>query len=839
MQKKYILLDSAMGTQLQAGGLPPGAIPEIWGMQHPEIVEEIHRRNIRAGSEVIYTNTFGANRLKLEGSGISVEEVVRANVEAAKRSVRGTSVKIALDIGPSGALLKPLGTMAFEEAVDVFREIVTAGEAAGADLVIFETFTDLYEMKAAVLAARENTKLPVWTTMSFEENGRTFLGTDAAAMAMTLEGLGVSALGINCSLGPAEILPIAREMRRWTGLPMIIKPNAGLPDPRTGAYAIGAEEFAGEMVPFLKMGVRYLGGCCGTTPDFVRALANRSRAVSEMAGAPESAAASEYASPECRGICSASKVTVLDGRVNVIGERINPTGKKRFQQALRSRDMNYVTELAIQQQEAGADILDINVGVPGLPEAELMAEVVQAVQSVTDLPLQIDSTNPEAVEAGLRVLNGRGIVNSVNGEKEKQDQILPIVKKYGAAVVGLAMDEKGLPKTAEDRVRVARHILDACGAYGIPRADVFIDCLTLTVSAQQDQAMETLRAVERIHRELGLHCVLGVSNISFGLPARAHVTASFLTQAMYCGLDLPIINPNQKAIMDAVASFRALSGADENCSAYIERFAEEERAAKAEGRSGGGSTGHDGTSTESGGSTGQHGGGSTGHDGTSTGLNGAPGRSAGGEADAARMMEAVLKGRKREAERLTRDFLSAGTPGMEIIDRMIIPALDVVGDRYETGEIFLPQLINAANAACAGLDLIKAGLQEQEAAENRGTILIATVQGDIHDIGKNIVKVVLENYGYRIIDLGRDVKPETIVETARREHVGLVGLSALMTTTVGAMRRTIEAIHEADLPCRIMVGGAVMTADFAKEIGADYYVADAKASCDVAKKVLG
>ncbi len=812
MQKKYILLDSAMGTQLQAGGLPPGAIPEIWGMQHPEIVEEIHRRNIQAGSEVIYTNTFGANRLKLEGSGISVEKVVRANVEAAKRSVRGTSVKIALDIGPSGALLKPLGTMAFEEAVDVFREIVTAGEAAGADLVIFETFTDLYEMKAAVLAARENTKLPVWTTMSFEENGRTFLGTDAAAMAMTLEGLGVSALGINCSLGPAEILPIAREMRRWTGLPMIIKPNAGLPDPRTGAYAIGAEEFAGEMVPFLKMGVRYLGGCCGTTPDFVRALANRSRAVSEMAGAPEvaagsksaaapeSAEASEYASPECRGICSASKVTVLDGRVNVIGERINPTGKKRFQQALRSRDMNYVTELAIQQQEAGADILDINVGVPGLPEAELMAEVVQAVQSVTDLPLQIDSTNPEAVEAGL---------------------ILPIVKKYGAAVVGLAMDEKGLPKTAEDRVRVARNILEACGAHGIPREDVFIDCLTLTVSAQQDQAMETLRAVERIHRELGLHCVLGVSNISFGLPARAHVTASFLTQAMYCGLDLPIINPNQKAIMDAVASFRALSGSDENCSAYIERFAEEERAAKAEGRSGGGSTGLN--SRPGGASADQSG-------------------SAGGETDAspaARMLEAVLKGRKREAERLTRDFLSAGTPGMEIIDRMIIPALDVVGDRYETGEIFLPQLINAANAACAGLDLIKAGLQEQESAENRGTILIATVQGDIHDIGKNIVKVVLENYGYRIIDLGRDVKPETIVETARREHVGLVGLSALMTTTVGAMRRTIEAIHEADLPCRIMVGGAVMTADFAKEIGADYYVADAKASCDVAKKVLG
>lgn len=840
MQKKYILLDSAMGTQLQAGGLPPGAIPEIWGMQHPEIVEEIHRRNIRAGSEVIYTNTFGANRLKLEGSGISVEKVVRANVEAAKRSVRGTSVKIALDIGPSGALLKPLGTMAFEEAVDVFREIVTAGEEAGADLVIFETFTDLYEMKAAVLAARENTKLPVWTTMSFEENGRTFLGTDAAAMAMTLEGLGVSALGINCSLGPAEILPIAREMRRWTGLPMIIKPNAGLPDPRTGAYAIGAEEFAGEMVPFLKMGVRYLGGCCGTTPDFVRALADRSRAVSEMAeepeaaagsksaAAPESAEASNNASPECRGICSASKVTVLDGRVNVIGERINPTGKKRFQQALRSRDMNYVTELAIQQQEAGADILDINVGVPGLPEAELMAEVVQAVQSVTDLPLQIDSTNPEAVEAGLRVLNGRGIVNSVNGEKEKQDRILPIVKKYGAAVVGLAMDEKGLPKTAEDRVRVARNILEACGAYGIPREDVFIDCLTLTVSAQQDQAMETLRAVERIHRELGLHCVLGVSNISFGLPARAHVTASFLTQAMYCGLDLPIINPNQKAIMDAVASFRALSGSDENCSAYIERFAEEERAAKAEGRSGGGSTGHDGTST----------GLNSRPDGASADQSG----SAGGETDAspaARMLEAVLKGRKREAERLTRDFLSAGTPGMEIIDRMIIPALDVVGDRYETGEIFLPQLINAANAACAGLDLIKAGLQEQEAAENRGTILIATVQGDIHDIGKNIVKVVLENYGYRIIDLGRDVKPETIVETVRREHVGLVGLSALMTTTVGAMRRTIEAIHEADLPCRIMVGGAVMTVDFAKEIGADYYVADAKASCDVAKKVLG
>lgn len=776
--KKLILLDGAMGTMLQNAGLQLGERPELFGMQQPEILENIQRRYVEAGSNVIYANTFGANAHKLKGTGYSVEEVLSANIAAAKRAAAGQA-QVALDVGPIGELMEPLGTLSFDDAYDIFKEMVTAGARAGADLVVFETMTDLYEVKAAVLAAKENSDLPVWVTMSFEAGGRTFTGTTVAAMAATLDGLGVDAMGINCSLGPAEIYPLIEEMRQWTDRPLIVKPNAGLPDPATGEYDMNASDFAEQMKPFTELGVYIFGGCCGTTPEFIEGLGR-------FEGAAE-----DVRPVRRRGVCSASQMTDFDG-VRVIGERINPTGKKRFQQALKEHDLNYIMERAIEQADAGADILDINVGLPGLDEPAMMADVVQAVQSVVSLPLQIDSSNPEAIEAGLRVCNGRAIVNSVNGEDETLEKILPIVKKYGAAVVGLTMDKEGIPQTAQKRFEVAEKIVRAAEDAGIPREDVLIDCLTLTISAQQEQAVETLKAVRMVHEQLGLHCVLGVSNISFGLPVRNHITVSFLTQAMYCGLDLPIVNPNQKEIMDAIVSFRALSGEDVQCGAYIERFA--------------------GVSQER--------------------------QSSPGPVEMTVEM-AVLKGLKQETRDLTARLLET-MPEMDVINQKLIPALDVVGDKYEKQEIFLPQLINAANAACAGFDLIKDRIAGRGGESvSKGKIIMATVEGDIHDIGKNIVRVVLENYGYRVIDLGRDVPVQKVVDAAIAEDVHLIGLSALMTTTVVSMKKTIQALRDSGHPCKIFVGGAVLTPEYAEEIGADYYTKDAKASVDVAKEVLG
>lgn len=772
------LLDGAMGTMLQAAGMGLGERPEIFGVHHPEILERIQRSYVDAGSRVIYANTFGANAHKLIGTGYTVETLVSQNIAIAKRAANGRA-KVALDVGPLGELMEPLGTLSFTDAYGMYAQMVRAGEAAGADLVVFETMTDLYEVKAAVLAAQENSSLPVWVTMSFEDNGRTFTGTTVASMAATLDGLDVAAMGINCSLGPVEIYPLIEEMRKWTDKPLIVKPNAGLPDPATGGYNIGATEFAHQMAKFPALGVSILGGCCGTTPEFITALAELPDAVEDIR------------TERRQGVCSASQMVELSG-IRVIGERINPTGKKRFQQALRERDFNYIMERAIEQQEAGADILDINVGLPGMDEAKMMEQVVKAVQSVVSLPLQIDSSDPQAIEAGLRACNGRAIVNSVNAEQEKLDAILPIAKRYGAAVVGLTMDKSGIPQTAEARFAMAQTILQQAKKHGIPKEDVLIDCLTLTISAQQEQAVETLKAVRMVHEQLGLHCVLGVSNISFGLPERNNITISFLTQAMLCGLDLPIVNPNLKPIMDAIVSYRALSGEDVHCEAYIERFAHVELEKKV-------STAASEMTVEA----------------------------------------AVLKGLKQETAELTEQLLESMSE-LDVINQKLIPALDVVGEKYEKQEIFLPQLINSANAACAGFDLIKLRIAKRGGnMVSKGKILLATVEGDIHDIGKNIVRVVLENYGYQVIDLGRDVPVQKVVETAVAEDVHLVGLSALMTTTVESMRRTIEALHASGHDCQIMVGGAVLTEEYAAAIGADYYTSDAKASVDVAKKVLG
>ena len=776
-----IILDGAMGTMLQSMGMKTGDIPEIFGMQNPEIVSEIYSKYIEAGSNVTYANTFGANRFKLARSGFNVEKVIAENIEIAKKTSNGRS-KVALDVGPIGALMEPLGTLTFDEAYDIFKEMVVAGEKAGADLVIFETMTDLYEVKAAVLAAQENSSLPIWVTMSFEANGRTFTGTTVSSMAQTLDALNIDAMGINCSLGPIEIYPLIKEMKEWTAKPIIVKPNAGLPDPATGKYAINAEEFASQMEVFSEIDVNIMGGCCGTSPEFIKALSNMHVRNCTYEGKAIR-----------RGICSASHMSELN-RINVVGERINPTGKKRFQQALLECDLDYIMGKAIEQVDAGADILDINVGMPGIDEPEMMEKVVKAVQSVVSVPLQIDSTNPEAIERGLRYCNGRAIVNSVNGEDEKLEQILPIVKRYGAAVIGLALDSKGIPEDADGRIAIAEKILKAAEKYGIKKEDVIIDCLTLTISAQQEQAKYTLEAVRRVKNDMGLHCTLGVSNISFGLPERTHVTESFLTQAMYCGLDLPIINPNQKGIMDAVFSFRALSGEDESCSKYIERFAAQDEATEKQ-----------------------------------TALNN----------NSMDIQTAILKGLKKETRELTGKLLE-NMSELEVINSKLIPALDVVGDKYEKQEIFLPQLINSANAACEGFELIKTRIAEKGGQSvSKGKIILATVAGDIHDIGKNIVKVVLENYGFQVLDLGKDVPVETVVKTAIEEDVKLVGLSALMTTTLESMKNTIRALHESGHKCSTIVGGAVLTEEYAKEIGADYYAKDAKASADIAKQFFG
>ena len=781
MENEIILLDGAMGTMLQAAGLPMGELPEVWNLTHPEVVADIQRRYVEAGSRVLYTNTFGANRLKAARCGYSVAELVAGGVRCARMAAGDERVRVALDIGPIGQLLEPLGTLRFEEAYELFREQVVAGAEAGADLIAIETMSDLYEVKAAVLAAKENCDLPVWVTMTFEQSGRTFVGVTVPAMALTLTGLGVDAMGFNCSLGPQELLPLVEELRQWTDKPLILKPNAGLPDPATGEYKISGAAFARDMLAALPLGVRILGGCCGTRPDFIR----------DLSVVMKDAAPAEAAPAVRHGVCSGRRVAELDG-VRVIGERINPTGKKRFQQALRENDIDYILERAIEQQDAGADILDVNVGLPGIDEPAMMTRVVKALQSVTDLPLQIDSSDPAAIEAGLRAVNGKAIVNSVNGRREVLEAVLPLCKKYGAAVVGLCMDESGIPADWRGRADIARRILDAALSYGIPREDVYIDCLTLTVSVQQEQARETLRALRWVKEELGLHTVLGVSNISFGLPARETVTASFLTQALYAGLDLPILNPNLQAVMDAVAAFRVLSGEDRGSAAYIERFS-----ARPESRPV--LLPESGLSIE----------------------------------------DAILRGLGGETARLTvralmeRDELS-------VINELLIPALDKVGEKYEKQEIFLPQLISAANAACEGFELIKDRIARRGGESvSRGKIVLATVHGDIHDIGKNIVRVVLENYGYTVIDLGRDVPAQEIVDAVLRENAGLVGLSALMTTTVLSMAETIKAIRRSGSGCKIMVGGAVLTEDYAMQIGADFYAKDAKQSADIAKKVLG
>ena len=781
LDEPLLILDGAMGTMLQRLGMAPGENSELLNLSRPDWVRRIHRGYVEAGSRVIYANTFGANRRKLRRTGHTVEEVIGAAIRIAREAAGGEDVRVALDVGPIGELLEPLGTLTFEEAYDLFAEMMEAGAAAGADLVAIETMADLYEAKAALLAAKEHTDLPVFVTMTFDETGRTFTGCTVASMARTLTGLGADAVGVNCSLGPKELGGIVDALRKNTHLPLIVKPNAGLPDPVDGHYDLTAEDFSAAMLPLIDRGACIIGGCCGTDPTYISAL--RAAAAGKRPGAGPADPVSF--------VCTPTAPLPLTG-VRVIGERINPTGKKRLQQALLENDLNYLVEVAVQQMDAGADLLDVNVGYPGVDEAAMLPRAVKAIQAAVDLPLQLDSANPDALAAALRVYNGKAAVNSVNGEEASLARVLPIVKKYGAAVVGLTLDENGIPDTAEGRVAIARRILERALALGIPREDVWIDCLTLTVSAQQDQAEVTLRAVEMVRKELGLQTVLGVSNISFGLPNRLLITNTFLARALSSGLTLPIVNPNQREILDTVYAFRALSGEDRQCQRYVERFAQAAPAPQA--------TGKDAKMT---------------------------------------LREAIARGLRAEAGHLARESLKT-TDELALVERELIPALDQVGAGYERGEVFLPQLLSAAQAAQAVFEELRASLAKKGGAPvSKGTLLVATVKGDIHDIGKNIVKTVLENYGYTVVDLGKDVPPETVVEAVKKRGIRLVGLSALMTTTLPAMEETIRQLHCLPDPPVIFVGGAVVTEEYAQRMGADAYARDARASVAIARRVLG
>lgn len=799
--EKLYILDGAMGTMLQKAGCAPGESTIHFALEHPETVLDIHKQYIDAGSDILCAATFGISRLKENELGMSARKALSDILGIADKARAygkgcGRDIKIALDVSNLGELLEPMGTLTFEEAYNEYKYIMRTGEEMGADIVIIETMTDLYDTKAALLAAKENTSLPVIVSMTFEEDGRTFTGTGIEEMVLTMEGLGADAVGINCSLGPEEIFPMACKMKKLTKLPIFIKPNAGLPDPITGEYDITCDGFAEKMKDYVSMGVSMIGGCCGTTPEYIKKIAELKDIYD---GGKEDGGRCDP-DADLLKICSGSRTVAVD-HVTIIGERINPTGKKRLKQALIDEDYDYIMTQAIEQIDAGAEILDVNVGVPAIDDVKMLPNVVKKLQSVTNLPLQIDSSNPEAIEAALRVYNGKAIVNSVNGEKALMEKILPVVKKYGAAVIGLTLDDRGIPKTAEERFEIACTILKKAEKYGIPKEDVIIDCLTLTASAQQKEVNETLRAVKMVKEKLGLKTALGVSNVSFGLPARPVVNRTFLTMAMECGLDLPIINPNDEDMMASVYAFNVLKNTDKNAVAFIDRY---------------------------------------GADGKVSFMSAVKNKSSDRPESAENhdIFYSIEKGMKADTVNAVNELLKEKDE-MTAVNEYLIPALDNVGRGFEKGKIFLPQMLQAATAAQAGFEVIKTRLAASDRESvSLGDVVIATVKGDIHDIGKNIVKVIMENYGYKMIDLGRDVPAEKIVDTVKAKNIKLVGLSALMTTTLKSMEETIAAVKQAAPDCMIMVGGAVLTEDYAGKIGADYYCSDAMKSVEAAQEVF-
>ena len=784
IKNNIVYLDGGMGTLLQKSGLQPGELPERWNISHPEVIKEIHKSYYDSGSNIVNTNTFGANSLKFGTDELS-EIIYHAvkNADEARKASSGKQEKfIALDVGPTGKLLKPLGDLDFEDAVKAFAEVISLGVKYGVDLITIETMNDSYETKAAVLAAKENSDLPIIVTNAYGENGRLMTGADPAVMAAMLEGMGVDAIGANCSLGPKQLMGVMDELLKYCSVPVAFKPNAGLPksDGKVTYYDVDAEEFAQDIKLAVANGVRIVGGCCGTTPEYIKKVCELTRDMR-----PKEIEKKTYS------VCTSYNKAVFFGEKPIlIGERINPTGKKRFKQALLENDIGYILQEAVNQQAKGVHVLDVNVGLPGIDEAQMLTNSVCELQCVTDLPLQIDSSDPVAMESALRRYNGKAMINSVNGKEENLNAIFPLVKKYGGFVVALTLDEKGIPSTVDGRMKIARKILLTAALYGINKKDIIFDPLAMTVSADKMSAVTTLETVKKITEQLGCNTSLGVSNVSFGLPSRDLVNAAFFTTAMENGLSAAIMNPYSERMMEAYYSFNVVKGLDDNCMDFINFASQQEVQPTAKQES------------------------------------------------SLTLKEAIEKGLKEKASEITTAMLGNSAP-LDIVNAHVIPALDNVGKRFEEKKLFLPQLLMSAEAAKASFEVIKATMSADGSSVKKGSIVIATVHGDIHDIGKNIVKLLLENYGYNVIDLGKNVPPETVLRAVTDNHAPLVGLSALMTTTVPAMEETVKLIKENAPWCKTVVGGAVLTQDYADKIGADKYAADAMETVRYAESVIG
>lgn len=778
-----LFFDGGMGTMLQKAGLKAGGLPEVYNIEHPDKVLGIHKMYVESGADVITANTFQASAYKLEDCPYSQEEIITEGVSLAKKSGARFA---ALDIGPLGQLMQPMGTLTFDEAYEEFRTQMIIGEKAGADIILLETMSDLLEVRAAVLAAKENTSLPVFVTMTFQEDGRTFVGCDPKSAAITLSGLGVDALGVNCSLGPKELTGIIDELIKYSRKPVMVQPNAGLPKIVNGetTYNITAEDFADSMEKIVRKGARILGGCCGTTPEFIKKMTERVKDIPVEKLKPSAVTA----------VCSGTMTVEFDGKVTLIGERINPTGKKKLKEKLREQDFTYLVSEAISQQKRGADVLDVNCGLPEIDEAQTIKKAVYEIQSAVNLPLQLDSSDPLAIEAGIRQYNGKPIINSVNGKAESMRAIFPIAAKYGAVVVGLCLNEDGIPETAEGRLAIAQRIVKTAAEYGIPKEDIIIDCLVLTASAQQKMVIETIKAIRLVKRELGVKTVLGVSNVSFGLPARPILNSVFLAAGFGAGLDSAIVNPLSEEIMKVFRAYRVLNNQDADAAEYIAVY--------------------------------------SGYEAEKTAVSGTTVKT---EASGSDLKSLIIDGRRDEVGAETVRLLENSDP-ISIIDDYFIPALDTVGERYEKGTVFLPQLIQSAESVRCGFEVIKEKMPA--ISSNRGTIVLATVKDDIHDIGKNIVKMLLENYGYNVIDLGKDVPIEEVVKAAVENDVKLVGLSALMTTTVKSMKDTITALRNAGSKAKIVVGGAVLNEEYVEFVGADYYGRDARETVKIADMVF-
>ena len=784
LKDNIVIFDGAMGTMLQKEGLPIGENPEVFGLNNPDKLLKIHKKYLEAGSNVLTTNTFGCNELKITKLGYTVEEVIGNAIKVAKQAIEESDKSkprfIALDIGPIGEMLEPMGTLSFDRAYEIFKRQMIQGEKSGADLIIIETMMDLYEAKVAVLAAKENTKLPVICTMTFEADGRSFTGCLPESMVATIEGLGVDALGVNCSLGPKQLMPIVKKITELSNIPIIVQANAGLPEIKDNEaiYNMTADDFLNGVKSFVNMGVSIIGGCCGTNETFIKNICDNMDLSKKK----------EFNKKESTIVCSSSKYVYIQGPT-IVGERLNPTGRQPLIDAYVSGANDYVINLALDQVDEGAEILNVNVGVPNLDEEKSIIKVIKGIQEVVDTPLQIDSSHKNTLEAGLRYYNGRTIVNSVNGKEESLESILPIASKYGACIVGLTLDENGIPDTAEGRFEIAKKIVERAESYGIKRKDIFIDCLSLTVSAQQSEAMETIKAIKMVKEKLGCKTILGVSNISYGIPNRQGLNNTYLNLALGAGLDLPIINTEDETMVQSVYAYKVINNMDKGCLQYIDKYKDVSKENKHSEKK---------------------------------------------NIEDLTLEEAIEKGLKDEVKDLTVKILEDKDEHY-LLDEILIPALDNVGNKYENGELFLPQMIQSAETVKISLNIIKERLNKNNSMSSKGKIIVATVQGDIHDIGKNIVKIMLENYGYEVIDLGKDVPIEEVVKKAKEENIKLIGLSALMTTTVVNMQKTISALKEHGIDSKVFVGGAVVTEEYSKKIGADYYSKDAKSAVEIAK----